>query len=320
KTFNVNEEPANHVSTLCTARYLPRGRNTRTINHPIRGKITIEHVGGGVQGKAFSIKDRDGNIVALMKTMDILDGAIFEANALYGKSFHPIDILPKYELLKLATSDIPPRAVGAEAKLIKNILTTQQLKTAVHFTTNHYKYTTENILLKNIANAHGDLHDNNIIVTKIRLTTKEEVYAPVIIDYGLTSDNYYAFYSDAISEVYNNYLRKDHKIVDENVISKNRVYNLWQNMDFCEVLVLIAHSYFVIAAGVVYSACLDFRTRLRSLRLQTYSVGYLPFLNTLPDEMEYLLPLLVLLKKGIRELQLYSHWRYLEDLLSVPLF
>ncbi|KAI3380295.1 hypothetical protein SNEBB_008300 [Seison nebaliae] len=360
KTFHVNEEPANHTSTLCSNRILGLVTNEKTINHPLRGRITVTYVGHGVQGRAFSIKNEDGDIVGLMKTVERLDSALFETNALLGKHLHPIEILPKYELLKLATSDVPTRIPRKIGKLYTNFSIIQRLKQrcvfadyidgasnsirdvfprisrspkhmliyiilllkqlqAVHFTINHYKYTTENILLKNIANAHGDLHSKNILATKIRLTNNEEVDVPILIDYGLSSYHYYSSFSDVISDIYNNYLRDERHIINENVISANRLYNLWQNVDFCELFVFISNSYLNIDPCVVFTSCVEYRKRLPNPILKTYSVAYLQLFNRIPGHMDYLFPFLILLNKGIKAKRSYIHWILLVDLLSLDM-
>ncbi|KAI3383199.1 hypothetical protein SNEBB_005806, partial [Seison nebaliae] len=283
--------------------------------------------------------------------------ALFEANALVGKQHHPIARIPEYKMIKLATSDIQLRGssitpindyIDLEAvkksvclfsqylkgtsihplvdlpiisKNIKSfliffIMALKQLQ-AIHFTINHYPYSTENVILRNVVNAHADIHVDNVLKHWIHLKDGERYLVPVLIDYGLESFFFYANNSDFISEIYNNHLRSENQIKEEYIISHNRIYNFWQNIDFCQILVLTADTFTIIVRTLIYDVCKRFRHQMENPMFGENIYQYIPLFNHIPPNLQPILPVIEVILRGVLRGSTYRHWREIVDLLYV---
>ncbi|KAI3380293.1 hypothetical protein SNEBB_008298 [Seison nebaliae] len=362
KTFHINSAPVREPNELCnslTIDHIGDLGGGRVVNSNPNASYVSYQLGKGMQGAVYAIRKRR-KIISVMKVAENLDVLLFEANALYAKQHHPIELLPDYTLLGLSTADgsqkeweynldhdnklivkskktnyclftnyvrgsqlvketdFPFLAENLVQFLIFFITLLRQIQ-AIHFTVNHYPYTEEDIFLRGVANAHADIYSSNIIIVQSYFgqgDSVEERQLPMLIDYGLGMKNYYLTDNDFISEIFNNYLREENKIKKENVISKNRIYNQWQNIDFCEILILIGKTIMPIDGTVIHRSCQEFRQNLKTSNIDGYYHNQIHLFRALPYELRSIKPLLLILLEGARETQTYLHWIEMVRLLS----
>ncbi|KAI3382447.1 hypothetical protein SNEBB_006687 [Seison nebaliae] len=360
QTYNINTLPVEHPNHLCTNDVVRRGsilkaRGTRIYNMDPRVLYMSHQIGTGGQGTTYAIS-KLRKIVYVMKVTFHTELALFEANALYGKSFHPISVLPKYELRKIASSDmdthmqtrnivnenitlnsykkivclfthflegkamnhntdLPPLSNNLSRFLTFFIIMLKQIQ-AIHFTINHYKYTVENKILRNVANAHADMHLDNLLTTYLQLKNGRKYLIPTLIDYGLDAHYFYPSKTDFINEIYNNFLRFENNIETEYIISKNRIYNFWQNIDFCETLIIIGYTLTLMNRMILSEFCKRFRDQIDKPDYGKNLFKYITLFNLIPNNLRPILPLIHLILKGSFKAQTYRHWIEIVNLLS----
>ncbi|KAI3381029.1 hypothetical protein SNEBB_001134 [Seison nebaliae] len=222
----------------------------------------ISHLlGKGNQGIVCAVS-KELRIFFVIKIVTSPDFLLFEANAMYAKRYHPITLLPKHRFLGLATPNRPVK----EYCMMSDYVNGSQLQ------------------------PRNDLLPRECCFTKYCKCTCGYTRNKY---YGLSIKLYYFSETDYISEIYNNYLRLENHIAEENKISKNRIYNVWQNADFCELIILIGY----IIASIK-------------------SEEKIPFFHLIPAGLEPLTPLFELLLKGNKHKQTYQHWIDVVDMLS----
>ncbi|KAI3386018.1 hypothetical protein SNEBB_005874 [Seison nebaliae] len=117
------------------------------------------------------------------------------------------------------------------------ILILKQLQ-AVHFTLNEKPVFHGQFYKRHsYTNYHSDIHSKNILID-FKGFPNSSYYVPILIDYGLSFNNFYGSMKDFAINKYNYILRKRRKINLPYHLSKGRIFNVGQRIDFCSVAIL----------------------------------------------------------------------------------
>ncbi|KAI3387907.1 hypothetical protein SNEBB_009154 [Seison nebaliae] len=265
--YEINTLPTRHHADYCTARVLDVADKLQRGDrlYPRGNEQYIRHkLGKGAQGSAYALSIQD-RITAVVKVTDSPDIVLFELQVLGLSS----------DRTNMQHTDIT--SAGVFLCLPLDILQ------AVHFTLNNFAYTRRGDQLRNIANAHGDIHPQNIIQTDYRARNGIVYKLPTLIDYGLDANYYFYKLYDVEIEIYNHIYRRENMIARKNEVLKNRLYSLWQNVDFCETLILI-----------------NLRSRMAARKLIDHYPRYFKFFRRVPYHLTQLKPLFVAMLHGLR--------------------
>ncbi|KAI3384581.1 hypothetical protein SNEBB_000066 [Seison nebaliae] len=193
---------------------------------------------------------------------------------------------------------------------------------AVHFTLNRDAIFIENSVLlgpQSYANAHADLHFNNILMKRHVKDNGFEIKLPILIDYGYGASLFYGAPDDVAVEFYNKRQRDEVDIREENRIHRNRILNFWQNIDFCESVVIIARLFLDLRGGKPhFSICEGVRKKIIKIHanadgdfIRHTTLFALPELQD--TDLIYIIRALLL---GVNLFTTYQHWLYLYEVLN----
>ncbi|KAI3387898.1 hypothetical protein SNEBB_009146 [Seison nebaliae] len=311
-------------------------------------------IGQGAQGTIYQITN-GRKPVKVLKVMEDPSTYLFELNALYSKMHHRIPRLPQYDLLDIAatenigngyTYDLDTiifkgklkkrclvadfvdgimvstggmnlyRTLNASVRgFLMFFITLMKQIQAIHFTINHFPFTHGTKILHNIANAHADLHMANIFLIMAQFRNGQPMIQPLLLDYGLAAEFFYKSADDIVTEVYNNNLREENGIREENRISADRIYNLFQNVDFTQIMALMVYAFLTLTMSTVYYFAVELRNILEKEKGLDY-LRRMELFQNVPDELKEIIPLMRLMCEGIKSRQTYRHWMRIVDLLT----
>ncbi|KAI3382498.1 hypothetical protein SNEBB_010740 [Seison nebaliae] len=326
----------------------------------IGGRLT--ELSDGTQGTVYLIDLPAGQ--KILKFFNLASSLLIEANSMVGLQVHKPQIgnyefkgmmkglFPVTETLSLVNIDqfvyeekkgdfcatysfVPGRelimhdelihASKFDIKVILRLLVQllRQIQ-GVHFTLNRYPLTengNRNFLgEQSYANAHTDIHDSNILIDY----DSPEQFDAVLIDYGLVIDSLFQDPEDIQIHIYNNILRTESGVVDENKISLHRIFNFGQNMDFCTIAILIFQYYYELRRDTVfYGICFNYRIdmielfqkRGREVHFMTYLKDFYLYYRRNTN----LIPIMETLFHSVFRPMDYSGWVKIVELFDAPL-
>ncbi|KAI3379208.1 hypothetical protein SNEBB_004148, partial [Seison nebaliae] len=316
----------------------------------LHNNTIISKIGEGSQGNVYLLNGPVERQV--LKTFDLASSLLIEANAMIGLQLHGHQKV-KYEVSEIMTDLFPTKTNKVngndESKLLMNsiryidtrgtfcaklsyiegtllrqhnelqpkfrnnlrlilslfIQLLRQIQ-AIHFSLNHYGLTLEGnrdiFNVQSYANFHADIHAGNIIVHKF---TPDELEL-VIIDFG------------------GPLLKAETRIKNEGIISKHRILNFGQNVDFCMLAMLILRYFYGIRVGrPILGACRDLRINLFLKNLkhgkEKHFMTYLGKLYDVIGDDTHFVPIYQMLFSNLVYPMDYSGWTNLGRLLNVPL-
>ncbi|KAI3385012.1 hypothetical protein SNEBB_001329 [Seison nebaliae] len=202
---------------------------------------------------------------------------------------------------------------------------------AVHFTLNHHAITepgNQNILaVHSYANYHSDIHDNNSLIDYY----DPDRFDATFIDYGLTLPQLFKDKDDVQIHLYNNVLRNETGLEEENKISIHRILNFGQNMDFCTIAIIIVeffegfeHEEVHFKICRIYREDMErkFRTLGKQVHFMTYLREFYDYIHGNEDMMPILQTLFYNVFRPMDTLHysFYSGWVKLVQLFDTPLY
>ncbi|KAI3386932.1 hypothetical protein SNEBB_004279 [Seison nebaliae] len=163
------------------------------------------------------------------------------------------------------------------------------------------------------ANAHNHVNIQNMKMTKSRRYLHD---VPFLTNGGSSISKFFNSEEDVYSHVYNQLLRSELKANSNSHVGKNRLFNYWQNMDFCKSLIVIIEAF--ISTPTHYDGentfiCKRLRSNLQNFK-KTPILRHLPVTTTIKQPI--LFPLIYLLLDGVQFFSNYETWIQLTKFLS----
>ncbi|KAI3379428.1 hypothetical protein SNEBB_006482, partial [Seison nebaliae] len=186
---------------------------------------------------------------------------------------------------------------------------------AVHFTLNRDPIFNNPILgQQSYANAHADLHGANILMTPHIMSDGQAVNLPIAIDYAYGADRFYGMEDDIVVDVYNKIQRNEAGMKEENHVHRNRIFNYWQNIDFCEIVLLITKLFFNIrVGGPPMRVCINIRIELNRVHEIPNGnfIRHLKLFNLPEMRGKELLYIILAILQGVHTFTTYQYWLHI---------